>query len=31
MDTAAFRAQIDAFETLMATSADLADIRLAED
>ena len=31
MDTAAFRAQIDAFETLMAACAHLADIRLAED
>ncbi len=31
MDTAAYRAQINAFETLMTVSADLADIRLAED
>ena len=31
MDTTAFRAHIDAFETLMAANAHLADIRLAED
>lgn len=31
MDTAAFRAQIDAFEALMTANAHLADIRLAED
>ena len=31
MNTAAYRAQIDAFEDLMAANADLADIRLAED